>query len=1031
MIVNYFKKTILILFALALTQSLFATKYFVKPSGNNANDGMSWATAKANLSGGLAPATNGDTIFVAVGTYTGTFHVLEEKSGVSMFGGFVGFETKLSERPNMNYGVNEFGQSSVIIGVNGGYGGNDAAIYMNKIYSNLVTLDGFLVQARAVGATSNGAGVVCASNTKVSNCTVTLASKMGISMYRSGNTITNCTIENCLIMNNGIRTSSDGYDGGGIYIYNATATVKNCIINGNRGRDGGGVYVTNSSNATIVDCFIINNEGYYVGGICNTSPLNLINCFVLNNRAWSSSSSSQIITGGIWSSGTTKITGCVVANNTATNTHASGFSIAGGIFFTGTTVKDVVNTSIVNNLAETSYVTNVAGGIVCTNNTYLTDCLVWGNKKVTQFSQLYGTPGSANYSAIQGVSQTGPGNINLSADNTGSQSGVFYPFFANPSLIVGSSNNSTDSLQVMQANWRLIEGSACIDKGIPNTSGLTLPETDIYGNPRISGGRIDIGAAEYFDPNFISVTNITDVPTTATAFLPLTLSGTVVPSNATHSTISWSVQSAGTTGATISGGNILNTTNNGTVVVLATIANGTSPTQDFTKTFSIIVSKATLSGTVIVGGSAVFGQTLTANTTELSSLPEITNLGTLFYQWQRNTANISGATASTYTLVQADIGQVIRVVVSSANCTGTVTSLNTSVVTKAPQTAPPAPTMASNTATSITLVAVSGCEYNIDGGAYQSSNIFSGLSPSTSYTFTQYKPETLTHFASPPSSSAIFSTKSGTDEPQILGLEISPKTTVVMPNQTQQFTVTVFAIGGADESVTWSVLGNSSTLTTITANGLLSVGSNETTEPITVRVTSVFDPTKYDEAIVSTSVPTDPEIISVVISPKTVIVLPNQTQQFSVMVLATGGANESVSWSVAGQTSMLTSITASGLLTVGSNETAETITVKATSVFDPTKSDEATVTTKNNGIIETTLSNIKIYPNPTRGELRIVNYDLEIENVEIYDVYGRKLFHTSSISSETMLNVSYLQAGVYFLKISTEVGKVIRKVLKE
>jgi len=77
-------------------------------------------------------------------------------------------------------------------------------------------------------------------------------------------------------------------------------------------------------------------------------------------------------------------------------------------------------------------------------------------------------------------------------------------------------------------------------------------------------------------------------------------------------------------------------------------------------------------------------------------------------------------------------------------------------------------------------------------------------------------------------------------------------------------------------------------------------------------------------------------------------------------------------------------------------------------------------------------SNIKIYPNPTTGELRIENGDLKIENVEVHDVYGRKhMFQTSQTFAEIVINISHLSAGIYFVKISTEAGQVIKKVLKE
>jgi hypothetical protein len=77
-------------------------------------------------------------------------------------------------------------------------------------------------------------------------------------------------------------------------------------------------------------------------------------------------------------------------------------------------------------------------------------------------------------------------------------------------------------------------------------------------------------------------------------------------------------------------------------------------------------------------------------------------------------------------------------------------------------------------------------------------------------------------------------------------------------------------------------------------------------------------------------------------------------------------------------------------------------------------------------------SNISVYPNPTTGELRIESGELRISNVEIFDVYGRKVSSSVSfMSPETMIDVSHLTAGIYILKIFTEAGAVIKKVLKE
>jgi len=93
------------------------------------------------------------------------------------------------------------------------------------------------------------------------------------------------------------------------------------------------------------------------------------------------------------------------------------------------------------------------------------------------------------------------------------------------------------------------------------------------------------------EPAFVAVTDIIDVPTTATVDSALTLSGTVIPSNATNKTIVWSVQDAGSTGATITEGDILNTTAAGVVTVRATIINGTSASSNYLQDFDITVSE--------------------------------------------------------------------------------------------------------------------------------------------------------------------------------------------------------------------------------------------------------------------------------------------------------------------------------------------------------------------------------------------------------------------------------------------------------
>ena len=174
--------------------------------------------------------------------------------------------------------------------------------------------------------------------------------------------------------------------------------------------------------------------------------------------------------------------------------------------------------------------------------------------------------------------------------------------------------------------------------------------------------------------------------------------------------------------------------------------------------YDSIVITPTLTGEVNIIGEPFFGETLTAQTA-LSSTPLTPDLGELSYQWRRDTTAIEGAIDSIYTLTEDDIYDSVCVQVTAANCLGTITSPLFGPIKKAEQPAPEAPQMEDCTESSITLITLEDGEYNMNGGAWQLSPVFEGLEPETSYTFTQRKKETRSHYASPASPEAVFSTR--------------------------------------------------------------------------------------------------------------------------------------------------------------------------------------------------------------------------------------------------------------------------------
>lgn len=107
-------------------------------------------------------------------------------------------------------------------------------------------------------------------------------------------------------------------------------------------------------------------------------------------------------------------------------------------------------------------------------------------------------------------------------------------------------------------------------------------------------------------------------------------------------------------------------------------------------------------------------------------------------------------------------------------------------------------------------------------------------------------------------------------------------------------------------------------------------------------VWKTFSVSPFSNAILFTT--NTPAITSVTVSPSTATVVKGNSSQFTATVVNTGFAPKEVIWTVEGGADAGTVISDNGLLSVSSNETATSLTVKATSSFDSTKSSSAAVT---------------------------------------------------------------------------------------
>lgn len=73
--------------------------------------------------------------------------------------------------------------------------------------------------------------------------------------------------------------------------------------------------------------------------------------------------------------------------------------------------------------------------------------------------------------------------------------------------------------------------------------------------------------------------------------------------------------------------------------------------------------------------------------------------------------------------------------------------------------------------------------------------------------------------------------------------------------------------------------------------------------------------------------------------------------------------------------------------------------------------------------------NISIYPNPAKNKIS-VNSSIEINKIEIIDVYGKIISSENVKNTNYSIQVSNLSNGIYFIKLQTEIGIKIQKFIK-
>ena len=264
-------------------------------------------------------------------------------------------------------------------------------------------------------------------------------------------------------------TIQNGYyngRGGGVYIYGG-AKLFNFIIKSNNASNGsGGIYLNGGE---MHNSIIENNHARFGGGMqCFNSIIT--NCIFKNNTSTTSGAAAYV-----WSG---EYRNCLFIHNSNTDIYGGAiysdarqsYGYDGGTF---------INCDILNNMSSGySAIYNSEGGGLYSN------CIIWGNvSRNSGYSQI-NEDGTLSYCAIEGGYE-GVGNINLACDNDGSVDTLNYVRFIN----------------VENNNFQHRSSSVCINAGNPYYS--PIDNTDLVGNLRIFGERIDIGCYEFDGSNII------------------------------------------------------------------------------------------------------------------------------------------------------------------------------------------------------------------------------------------------------------------------------------------------------------------------------------------------------------------------------------------------------------------------------------------------------------------------------------------------------------------------------------------------
>lgn len=299
--------TLLFLTSFAVNRMAAAVIYVDSSRNTGLNNGTSWDDAFISFQSALDAAVSSDEIWVAKGTYKPSFdyglgggsryYHFRMKNGVTIYGGFAGTETAVSQRTDFRAGGDnetilsgDLNDDDVITGAGAtlSFSNNGENCY-HVLYhpngsglNNTAMLDGFSITGGNANGTSphNWGGGISNFTASISLNNVSIYNNFsayvggGISNFNSSPVITNFSM----------RYNSSLY--GAMYSNVASPVMINGLISDNKGESAGGLCCNDAPHA-LTNVTITNNHASWRGGAmyCYWSDMTMKNCIIWGNTA--------------------------------------------------------------------------------------------------------------------------------------------------------------------------------------------------------------------------------------------------------------------------------------------------------------------------------------------------------------------------------------------------------------------------------------------------------------------------------------------------------------------------------------------------------------------------------------------------------------------------------------------------------------------------------------------------------------------------------------------------------------------------